>query len=228
MQTMSSNRFETALGGIWRMVIIYCITNKVNGKRYVGQTKYSLECRWRRHVANAAARKKCRALEAAIRKYGPEAFVREIIDALSTRAGANLAERLWIERRNTISPNGYNLDSGGTVAKLMHIESKQAISDSIRRVHADRGADLRKEISVKAAKTYLARYTAKERSAMCSKGRALGKKPSLEQLSASGKKAGAALWTGMTLEKLEARRIKTRETLWAKMVGRALLEEDEQ
>jgi hypothetical protein len=42
---------------------IYCHTNKVNGKRYVGQTVCSMEKRWSEHVTHSKAGSGCR-------KYG--------------------------------------------------------------------------------------------------------------------------------------------------------------
>ena len=47
-------------------MFVYLITNTINGKRYVGQTKRTLHERWWQHTHQ----KNCRYLSAAINKYG--------------------------------------------------------------------------------------------------------------------------------------------------------------
>lgn len=91
-------------------MIIYVITNKINGKQYVGQTKGSLEQRWNQHKHYASH---CYALKAAISKYGADNFSIEQIDSANSREELNEKERYWIEKLNTLSPNGYNLTTGG-------------------------------------------------------------------------------------------------------------------
>lgn len=107
--------------------IIYCHTNKVNGKKYVGQTVQTMQARWRQHRSYALKGKKhCDAFYNAIRKYGPDAFTHEILDVVTTREGANTAKTVWIAQCQCRAPYGYNIDSGGgfqrrhpnTVAKI--------------------------------------------------------------------------------------------------------------
>ena len=93
-------------------MIVYLITNKVNGKQYVGQTIRSLEERWKDH---------CRVRDEnyfhrAIRKYGPENFSLEIIDTAETDEELDEKEIFWIKELNTLFPNGYNLKEGGDVS----------------------------------------------------------------------------------------------------------------
>jgi group I intron endonuclease len=90
-------------------MIIYKITNKLNGKIYVGQTIRSLQERWRCHQCSEA----CTHLHRAIKKYGVENFIVEQIDVATNREELNLKEQYWIEHYNCISPNGYNLQNGG-------------------------------------------------------------------------------------------------------------------
>lgn len=91
---------------------IYCARNTVTGKSYIGQTKLTLPERWRLHVASSRGRR-AKALGAAIRTHGPEAFVHEVLDVVTTPEGADAAERAWIAQRNTTVPNGYNIGRGG-------------------------------------------------------------------------------------------------------------------
>ena len=54
------------------MITIYCHIHRASGRRYVGQTRYSMEKRWRQHIYNAI-RGDCRVFAAAILEYGPDA-----------------------------------------------------------------------------------------------------------------------------------------------------------
>lgn len=97
-------------------MLVYIATNRANGKQYVGQTSVSLECRIKNHkkaikyVPGAG----CAAFHSAVRKYGFDAFTFESVD-LTARPQEELdfAERWFIDELQTISPNGYNLKSGG-------------------------------------------------------------------------------------------------------------------
>lgn len=90
-------------------MIIYKITNKSNGKIYIGQTIRALKERWRCHKNSDS----CTYLHRAIKKYGAESFTVEQIDCAVNREELNLKEQHWIEHYNSIYPNGYNLQSGG-------------------------------------------------------------------------------------------------------------------
>lgn len=50
---------------------------------------------------------------AAILKYGIKNFKREILQECKSYDEMNEAERQWIDKFNTITPNGYNLQHGG-------------------------------------------------------------------------------------------------------------------
>ena len=92
--------------------IIYCITNTVNGKQYVGQTTKALISRWRWHLryANAGSQG---ALHASIRKYGTKVLRIEQIDSAASLEELNKKETSWIAQLNTFTPHGYNLTRGG-------------------------------------------------------------------------------------------------------------------
>jgi len=86
---------------------IYKITNKVNGKSYIGQTRNSVEFRWRQHKNNKSGY----ALHYAIRKYGADNFEVETLEECDV---SKLDEReiYYIDKYNTFT-NGYNLNKGG-------------------------------------------------------------------------------------------------------------------
>lgn len=87
--------------------IIYKITNKVNGKSYIGQTRYSLEFRWRQHIH----KKDNTYFHNAIRKYGAENFSIEILEECEV-SKLNEREMFYIAKLNTFK-EGYNLTIGG-------------------------------------------------------------------------------------------------------------------
>lgn len=95
-------------------MIIYRITNMVNGKMYVGQTTRSLSQRWREHCSNSSG---CTYLHNAITKYGKENFKVEQIDIALDQEELDYKERQYIMCYNTLVPNGYNLTDGGSVGK---------------------------------------------------------------------------------------------------------------
>lgn len=91
---------------------IYKITNKINGKTYVGKTTKTVLERWKEHLHDSTKERcKNRPLYRAIRKYGTDAFTVETLEEVDLE---NLSERemYWIEYFHTYS-NGYNATSGG-------------------------------------------------------------------------------------------------------------------
>lgn len=87
--------------------IIYKVTNKVNGKSYIGQTRYTLEFRWRQHIH----KKDNSYFHNAIRKYGQENFILEILEECPVSI-LNEREIFYIAKYNTFK-EGYNLTIGG-------------------------------------------------------------------------------------------------------------------
>ena len=97
---------------------IYLIQNKINGKRYYGQTIRTVEERWYEHKKNSAYNDSC-VIHKAFRKYGLENFdfsivekhektlLNELIDILNNR------EKYYINAYNTCSHGGYNMTIGG-------------------------------------------------------------------------------------------------------------------
>lgn len=108
--------------------IVYLITNKINGKMYVGQTTYSLEKRWKEHCFAKLSRK--HVIHKAIEKYGKDNFeIKELAKAYFNEALDDL-ETYYIKKYNTIQPNGYNLESGGNKNKKLHKSTILKIKNS--------------------------------------------------------------------------------------------------
>lgn len=84
----------------------------MNGKRYVGKTIRSIEQRWREHVRNALTNHDEMVLYAAIRKYGPDSFQREILEEHTVLEDLNSAEVRLITELGTFRVE-YNMTKGG-------------------------------------------------------------------------------------------------------------------
>lgn len=93
-------------------MIIYKITNKVNGMVYIGQTKRSLQARWRQHKYNLDDKYSYSRLKAAIKEHGAENFTVEQIDCADTKAEADAKEKYWISFYRS-TEYGYNHAPGG-------------------------------------------------------------------------------------------------------------------
>lgn len=92
-------------------VSIYKITNKVNGKVYIGQTVNKLEKRFREHCFVGSG---CKKLSRAIKKYGKNNFIIEQIDLAHSKNEADDKEIYYIKKYNSIK-DGYNILEGGTI-----------------------------------------------------------------------------------------------------------------
>ena len=100
--------------------IIYLITNKTTKKEYVGVCTVSLEERWSGSNGHVESAKKGQyinkySLQAAIRKFGEKDFSMEEIDNGSSKDDLTAKEKYWIGKLNTLFPNGYNLNKGGSI-----------------------------------------------------------------------------------------------------------------
>lgn len=98
------------------MGTIYCITNLINNKMYIGQTFRTWQERWKDHLEAAQDLNNQRPLYRAMRKYGIENFSLTIIENCPDKE-LNDREQYWINKKQTWiaeHPNkGYNLTSGG-------------------------------------------------------------------------------------------------------------------
>lgn len=93
------------------MGIIYCYTNKVNNKKYVGLTLHPKRRR-KEHIDMALKTNSDFVFHKALRKYGEESFIYSILERTNKENMFN-RERAWITKLNTLIPNGYNMTNGG-------------------------------------------------------------------------------------------------------------------
>lgn len=87
---------------------IYKITNKLNGKIYIGQSIDPFS-RFKQHCWNC--KDYTSLISRAIQKHGKENFSFEILE--TDIENYNEREKYWIKYFNCIDPNGYNLTEGG-------------------------------------------------------------------------------------------------------------------
>jgi predicted GIY-YIG superfamily endonuclease len=95
--------------------IVYLVTHRDTGLAYVGLTVQTLSRRWEFHRQQAGSGfiKGEQSLHAAIRKFGIEAFDICQIDTGVSKKNLEQKERHWIRKLHTLSPNGYNIHTGG-------------------------------------------------------------------------------------------------------------------
>ena len=94
---------------------VYCHTNKINGKKYIGLTsKQPPSKRW---GSNGINYKSCTCFYNAIQKYGWNNFEHIILKDNLTADQAEQIEKEYIKLYNTMVPNGYNLTGGGEIKK---------------------------------------------------------------------------------------------------------------
>lgn len=108
------------------MIGIYKIENLINGKVYIGQS-INVEKRLHEHFYKSNCKKDVSyksALHSAIRKYGASNFSTEILCSCDYSELDDL-EKFYIKKYNSISPNGYNILSGGQLVKAVPIFCKK-------------------------------------------------------------------------------------------------------
>lgn len=101
------------------MYYVYKVTNTVNDKVYIGQTvKNPPSHRWNQHWYDAKNNNKGMAFHSALRKYGRDMFIFEVIAVCFTVDDANFAEIFYIDKYNSVAPTGYNITTGGNYAPM--------------------------------------------------------------------------------------------------------------
>jgi group I intron endonuclease len=104
--------------------IIYKTTNLINGKIYIGQSKYNENIK--QYSGSGTL------IKAAIKKYGVSSFRKEILEhcCLDT---LNDRESYWVNKLDAMNPAiGYNLKSGGNQNITFSKESKLKMSKSAK------------------------------------------------------------------------------------------------
>ena len=107
------------------MGYVYKITNTVNNKAYIGISIHDPEKdRIRKHLSGTGNR----LIANAVKKYGCDSFIYEILEANVFDEFLPELEVAYIANHNTIAPNGYNLDSGGNGAGSPSLQTRLKLS----------------------------------------------------------------------------------------------------
>lgn len=122
--------------------LIYKITNIANDKVYIGKTKkyygnvyFGIEGRLKNHLTCAFTKSKwndCPRLYNAIRKYGKDNFIIELLET-TTEDEINNSEMHYIKIYNSTDANiGYNIALGGGGRSVVNVDEdiRQKISDA--------------------------------------------------------------------------------------------------
>lgn len=109
--------------------VVYKITNKINGKIYVGKCRYGFKHRWTSHVRDSKIKQT--PLYRAMRKYGLESFTIEAIEKYTSQKDMDEREAFWIEYLDCMNTNvGYNMMSDVQVRRVLTEEER------IKRAHS--------------------------------------------------------------------------------------------
>lgn len=108
---------------------IYCHTNKINGKRYVGMTSQKPENRWNNGRGYINNKHFYRAIE----KYGWHNFTHEILYTnLSKEEAEKLEIKIIAEYDSANYEKGYNIDLGGNGSHKFSELTKKRISEALK------------------------------------------------------------------------------------------------
>lgn len=127
---------------IWSL---YRITNKINGKVYIGQAA-DVSKRWHDHRRAVKLNKPTQAVHYAMIKYGLDNFDFEVIASCTTQDDANCTETQLVEQyqSHVSTDKGYNVTLGG-----MNAPKTEAFKQMMRDYHASLSPEERAEISRK-------------------------------------------------------------------------------
>ena len=113
---------------------VYKYTNTIDGKVYIGQTRKTLE---QRSGSNGCNYFGSRHFFRAIKKYGWDVFVPEVLKDGLTQSEADELERYYISYFDSQNPErGYNITEGG-FAPTVSDETRQIISEKAKERYKD-------------------------------------------------------------------------------------------
>lgn len=135
-----------------RKGLIYKYTNKINGKIYIGQTIQTLVMRHKKHLNDGKNSKNKSYFDRALKKYGENNFILEVVENNIDADKIDEREIYWIKYFDSYytSGKGYNMTKGGkwsTSAQKLHgfqedeikrllIEDKLSYREICETVHA--------------------------------------------------------------------------------------------
>ena len=121
------------------------LTNKANGKKYVGQTVRKLlreRMSAHKNAHKSLKARGCRLLNNAIRKYGWDAFSVSILAASDSRTELNKLEEDMIDQHKTLYPTGYNILQGASQAPMTDPMTKAKLTATLQKPEVKRKLSL--------------------------------------------------------------------------------------
>lgn len=110
---------------------IYIICNKVNNKKYIGQTIQEINKRFNQHLQLRQSNKN-QLIFKAIKKYGKENFYIKVLkDNINTYKDLNFYEEYYIKEYNSMTPNGYNMCPGGQKWRRAPLNIEENIKEKL-------------------------------------------------------------------------------------------------
>ena len=114
---------------------VYLTTNKINGKRYIGQRYYDTKEQWKLYLGSG------KILKDAIKKYGRNNFTVEILENCKTKEILNNSEKYWIKKYNAISNDSfYNIAMGGDGGNVIAGYSEERRNE-LKALHSKRSKE---------------------------------------------------------------------------------------
>lgn len=130
---------------------VYMHINKLNKKKYIGQTCQKPEQRWNKGKGYFNNKYFTRA----IKKYGWDNFEHIILKDNLTKEEADILENEFILKYNSMNPTGYNAKSGGSYGRPSY-ETRQKMSK------AHKGQNLTEKTKLKISKANKGRVVSLE------------------------------------------------------------------
>lgn len=187
-----------------QVATVYLITNKINGKTYIGITRFSSHKRWLEHVYTASRSPRTR-LHRAIKKYGVENFS-------ITEVACAIAEPAMVERDviKSFSPE-YNQTNGGEITSGRRILKETAEKIRLANIGKVRTKEQREQASRIKRAQYQQRPDLLE-SARLSIAKAVASVDREKQKKASSISSKNRVWTAESRKKLSKSRIGIRHS----------------
>lgn len=126
---------------------LYCLTNKINGKQYIGITKQNVSARWRKGTGYKPNTR----INKAIEKYGWDSFIKEVFFDNLTQEEAIRLEKEYISLLDTVN-KGYNVQEGGLGGSCNYMteEIRKKLSESHKGLHCSPKTEFKKGVRTKA------------------------------------------------------------------------------